>query len=160
MADKSSDECRNCGGPLGPSEASCRYCGKVIEGRRAQARHSLPVEVTSAAERLRIRLRNPDALFDHLSEALRGVLPRSAVQTSRALMGGSRRLQVRIGSIAYTFRRENAGVVVERQSVAGGFAVGMRDVLPASRWPEQLVMDVAENADSSGQDWRGSIAKL
>jgi hypothetical protein len=65
-----------------------------------------------------------------------------------------------VGTIAYSFRQESGGLVVERQSVAGGFAVGMKDVLPASRWPEQLVIDVANNADATGQDWKATIARF
>mgnify|MGYP007135455243 CR=1 FL=1 len=160
MADPSRVDCKNCGAPLGASEPNCRYCGKGIEGRTGRSNRSVPVEVASATERLRLRLGTPDALLDHLAEELRRVLPRSAVQISRARLGGGRRLQVRVGTIAYTFRQEGSGMVVERQSVAGGFAVGMKDVLPASRWPEQLVRDVAENADATGQDWRATIAKL
>src|SRR5207249_3634846 len=104
--------------------------------------------------------RTTDAAIDQLAEGLRRVLPRSGVRLSRSLLGGSRELQVKVGTITYSFRQEGGGLVVERQSVAGGFAVGMRDVLPTSRWPEQLVIDVANNADATGQDWKATIAKL
>ena len=142
------------------SDLNCRFCGKVVEGRTPSSSRQLPAAVTSAVERLRVHLRTPDAAIDHLAEGLRRVLPRSGVHLSRSLLGGSRELQVKVGTIAYSFRQEGGGLVVERQSVAGGFAVGMKDLLPASRWPEQLVIDVANNADATGQDWKATIARL
>jgi len=33
-------------------------------------------------------------------------------------------------------------------------AVGMKDIVPASRWPELLVLDVARTADERGLGWQ------
>ena len=114
----------------------------------------------SATERLRVRQTSPDALIDHLATVLRPILPRSAVNLSKSLVGKNRRLQVRLGEIEYSFQQDGSRLVVERQSVAGGFAVGMKDVLPASRWPQQLVIDIANGVDANGQDWKAVLAKL
>jgi hypothetical protein len=43
---------------------------------------------------------------------------------------------------------------VERQAIAAGMSVGMRDTVPASRWPELLVLDVARAADERGLGWQ------
>jgi hypothetical protein len=43
---------------------------------------------------------------------------------------------------------------VERQAIAAGMAVGMKDTVPASRWPELLVFDVARSADEKGLGWQ------
>ena len=120
------------------------------------ARTALPPELRSAIERLRVHQSRPDGLLEHLAGALQRSLPRSAVRVGK----GGRQLEARIGTIGYTFRQEDHALMVERQSFAGGFAVGMKDMLPAGRWPEQLVVDVANNADTTGQDWKSAVAAL
>lgn len=152
MAEVRPGRCHNCGGPLEASDASCRFCGEAVPGKAAAAKPTWPPELTAAMERVRIRQKTPDGLMDYLAGALQRA--GSSVRSSKA----GRQLDAKIGAMAYTFRQEGAGVMVERQSVAGGFAVGMKDILPASRWPEQLVIDVANNADSTGQDWKTAIA--
>ena len=156
MAEPNPTHCHNCGGPLEASDAKCRFCREPVQGRASGSGQSLPSEVRGAIERLRVRQGNIDGLIGHLATSLQRSLPRSAVRVGK----GGRQLEVRIATMAYSFRHEGAGLVVERQSVAGGFAVGMKDVLPASRWPEQLVVDVARNADATGQDWKSAVEAL
>jgi hypothetical protein len=36
----------------------------------------------------------------------------------------------------------------------------MKDALPASRWPELLVVDIANYADATGRDWKSAVAAL
>lgn len=120
----------------------------------------MPPEVLAAVQRLRSRMSSPEEFLATLGPSLQKIVGRSGVRTSRALRGGPRALEARIDSLRYDFRREGQGLVVERQSIAGGFAVGMKDVLPLSRWPEQLAMDLANFADAHGQDWRQALAGL
>jgi hypothetical protein len=157
MPDARPGHCHNCGGPLEATDAKCRFCGEAVPGKTGAAvKQKWPPELTAAMERVRIRQGQPDALIGYLATALQGSASGSAVRLSR----GGRQLDAKIGTMAYTFRQEGSGVIVERQSVAGGFAVGMKDMLPASRWPELLVIDVANNADATGQDWKTAIAGL
>lgn len=156
MAEPSATHCHNCGGPLEATDSKCRFCQEPVKGKATAAQPALPTELRSAIERLRVRQAAPDGLLDHLAGALQVILPRSAVRLSN----GGRHLEARIGTMAYSFRREGSSLVVERQSVAGGFAVGMKDLLPASRWPQLLVVDLANHADSTGRDWKSAVAPL
>lgn len=156
MAEPSPTHCHNCGGPLQVTDSKCRFCQEPIKGKATASRPALPAEFRVAIERLRTQQRTPEGLLDHLADALPRILPRSAVRIAK----GGRQLEARIGTMAYTFRHEGGGLVVERQSVAGGFAVGMKDLLPASRWPEQLVVDIANDADATGHDWKSAVAAL
>ena len=154
MTETRPGRCTNCGGPLEASDANCRFCGEAVPGKTGAAKPKWPPELTAAMERVRIRQKTPDGLIGYLASALQRSLPGSAARLSK----GGRQLDAKIGTMAYTFRQEGGGVTVERQSVAGGFAVGMKDIVPASRWPEQLVIDVANHADATGQDWKTAIA--
>ncbi len=156
MAEPSATHCHNCGGPLEATDSTCRFCQEPVKGKPTASAPALPAELKSAIERLRVRLGTPDGLLDHLTKALPRVLPQSAVRTTK----GGRHLEARIGTMAYSFRREGGGILVERQSVAGGFAVGMKDLLPASRWPELFVVDIANHADATGRDWKSAVAAL
>lgn len=155
MAEPSDTRCHNCGGPLEATDTRCRFCHEPVKGKPTASRAAMPAEVRSAIERLRARGES-DGLLDHLADALLRSLTRSAVRLGK----GGRQLEARIGTIAYSFRQSDGALVVERQSFAGGFAVGMKDMLPASRWPELLVVDLANNADATGRDWKSAIAAL
>lgn len=156
MAEPSDTRCHNCGGPLEATDSRCRFCKEPVKGKSTPSRAAMPAELRSAIERLCVHLGKPEGLLDHLADALLRSLPRSAVRLGK----GGRQLEARIGTIAYSFRQSDGALVVERQSFAGGFAVGMKDMLPASRWPELLVVDLANNADATGQDWKSAIAAL
>lgn len=49
--------------------------------------------------------------------------------------------------------------MVEREAIAAGMAVGMKDTVPASRWPELLVLDAARTADEKGLGWQ-AVARI
>lgn len=157
---EASTECANCGAPVTAADATCRFCGHVRKGVGvAGSKPPMPAELRSAIERLRQHQGSPATLLDHLAAVLSQLLPRSAVKTSGSVRG-AKRLDVVIGTMAYTFQLEGPTFTVERQSIAGGFMVGMKDRLPASRWPEQLVVDLANHADDSGQDWKAAVARI
>src|SRR5579864_2831076 len=158
MAEARPTECSNCGAPV-TAESTCRYCGSVVKGHPASSKPRLAPELSTAIERLRAGQVNPASIVDRIADGLQQSLPKGAIKRSTSF-GAGRRLEIRLGTLVYSFRFDGRILTVERQSVAGGFAVGMKDALPATRWPEQFVKDVAENADAAGQDWRAVVLRL
>ncbi|MBO0730521.1 MAG: hypothetical protein J2P57_14780 [Acidimicrobiaceae bacterium] len=65
-----------------------------------------------------------------------------------------RRLRLALGPIHYEIRQEGSACVVERQAIVAGMSVGMKDTVPASTWPQLLVLDVARTADEKGLGWQ------
>ncbi|MFN2464440.1 MAG: hypothetical protein ABR573_11145 [Candidatus Dormibacteria bacterium] len=103
---------------------------------------------------------DPATVMAYLASKARPILGSSRVKASKPLFGGTASLDLYPGDLHYKFRSEGHGVVVQRESVAGGFSVGMKDTLAASRWPDQLVIDLANHADANGQDWRRALESL
>jgi hypothetical protein len=144
--------CSNCGAPVHVGSQTCRYCGAAYPG--ADAKAGPPSEVAEAIDRIRLRLGDPSGLLTYLADCLERLGPHT-VRAHRGLFGGSlNRIELKLGSIHYDMHREGAGCVVRRQAVASDMAVGMQDTVPASRWPELLVVDVARAADQAGLGWR------
>jgi hypothetical protein len=141
------DRCGNCGAPLEAGAAICRYCGAATRTAE-QAGPAEPAEIREAATNIRARMGDPKGLLKYLSDSL-SPLGDDVVRGSRA-----GRLTLNLGFIQYSLRPSGAACVVERQAVAAGMAVGMNDVVPASRWPEMLAVDVARAADERGVGWR------
>jgi hypothetical protein len=113
-----------------------------------------PEEITVAIESIRSRMADPQGLLSYLSTAV-ARLGSGAVRPSRSLLGSKiSRLNLALGPVHYEIRQEGPGCVVERQAVAAGMSVGMKDIVPASRWPELLVLDVARAADEKGLGWQ------
>jgi hypothetical protein len=149
--------CSNCGAPVHVGSQTCRYCGAAYPG--ADAEVGPPPEVAQAIERIRARLQDPSGLLVYLAESLVRLGP-STVRAHRGLFGGSiNRIELKLGQIHYDISRQGAGCVVMRQAVASDMAVGMQDTVPASRWPELLVVDVARAADQRGLGWR-SVSRI
>jgi len=145
--------CGSCGAPLRVGAPACAYCGAAVPGAAA-APPPPPEEISLAIAGLRGRMADPRGLLAHLARALAGLGP-GTVRPRRSLFGsGISRLHLVLGAIHYDLWREGAGCVVERQAVAAGMAVGMKDRVPASRWPELLVLDVARVCDEKGLGWQ------
>lgn len=149
--------CVNCGAPVHVGSQTCRYCGAAYPGSDAKA--PPPSEVAEAVDRIRIRLGDPSALLAYLDECLQRLGPHT-VRAHRGIFGGGvNRLELKLGQIHYDISRQGSGCVVRRQAVASDMAVGMEDTVPASRWPELLVVDVARAADQGGLGWR-AVARI
>jgi hypothetical protein len=144
--------CANCGAPLQVGSPRCRYCG--APGPAAEQAPPAPPEITQAVSAIRARMEDPQRLLDYLASAL-SRLDASWVRVQRAMFRSKiSRLQLVLGTIHYEMRQDGPGCVVERQTVAAGMPVGMKDLVPASRWPELLVLDVARAADERGLGWQ------
>jgi hypothetical protein len=97
---------------------------------------------------------DPQGLLDYLAGAL-SQLGAGTARPQRARFGSRiNRLELTLGTIQYRMWQEGPGCIVERQTVAAGMAVGMNDTVPASRWPELMVLDVARTADEKGLGWQ------
>jgi len=97
---------------------------------------------------------DPQGLLSYLCSAL-SRLGNDVAQPQRSRLGSRiSRVRLRLGTVHYEIRQEGAACVVERQAVAAGMPVGMKDTVPASRWPELLVLDVARTADERGLGWQ------
>jgi len=97
---------------------------------------------------------DPQGLLSYLCSAL-SHLGADVARPQRSRLGSRiSRVRLRLGTVHYELRQEGAACVVERQAVAAGMPVGMRDTVPASRWPELLVFDVARTADERGLSWQ------
>ena len=97
---------------------------------------------------------DPQGLLNYLSSAL-SLLGDGVARPRRSRLGSRISLvHLTLGTVHYEVRQEGAACVVERQPVAAGMPVGMKDTVPASRWPELLVLDVARAADQRGLGWQ------
>lgn len=145
--------CANCGAPLQTGSPSCGYCG-VANPAATPAPPPPPPEVTQAVASIRGRMADPQGLLVYLSSALSS-LGAGTTRVQRPLFGSRiSRLQLALGPIRYRIWQDGAACIVEREAVAAGLAVGMKDIVPASRWPELLVLDVARAADERGLGWQ------
>ncbi len=101
-------------------------------------------------------MEDSQGLLSWLAESV-GRLGPGAVRLQRRLMGGIAGLELQLCTTHYRIRRQGGGLVVERQAIAAGMPVGMLDVVPASRWPELLALDVARAADQGGLGWQAVV---
>jgi hypothetical protein len=145
--------CENCGAPMQVGSRSCAYCGAPNPAAPAAAPPP-PDEIVQATASIRSRMPDPQRLLAYLTDALSGL--GDGVARPRRSVLGSRisRLDLTLGAVRYEIRPEGPACVVERQAVAAGMPVGMKDTVPASRWPELLVLDVARTADERGLGWQ------
>jgi hypothetical protein len=152
MADELT-RCANCGAPFQIGSPACQYCGAAKPGG-GRMLPPPPPEISQAIATIRSRMGDPQGLLAYLSNALRQ-LGAGTARPRRSLFGSKiSRLHLTLGPIRYRMWQEGAGCIVERQAVAAGMAVGMKDTVPASRWPELLVLDVARAADDKGLGWQ------
>jgi hypothetical protein len=145
--------CANCGAPLQVASRACVYCGAPNPGAAA-APPPPPEEISQAIAGVRSQMADPQRLLAHLSSTL-SRLGTGTVRPRRSLLGSKiNRLQLILGAIHYEIWQEGPACVVERQAIVAGMPVGMKDRVPASRWPELLVLDVARVADERGLGWQ------
>ena len=143
--------CPTCGAPLRVGSRECAYCGAANPGAQAAPP---PAEISRAIASIRSRMSDPQGLLNYLSSAL-SLLGDGVARPRRSRLGSRISLvHLTLGTVHYEVRQEGAACVVERQSVAAGMPVGMKDTVPASRWPELLVLDVARAADQRGLGWQ------
>jgi len=143
--------CPNCGAPLQVGSSACAYCGTAIPGAQTAPP---PPEISQAVASIRARMADPQGLLRYLSGAL-SQLGDDVARPRRSLLGSKiSRVDLTLGTVHYEVRQEGPACVVERRAVAAGMAVGMRDTVPASRWPELMALDVARTADERGLGWQ------
>jgi hypothetical protein len=152
MADELT-RCANCGAPFQIASPACHYCGAAKPGG-GQILPPPPPEISQAIASIRSRMGDPQGLLAYLSGAL-AQLGAGTARPHRSLFGSKiSRLRLTLGAMHYEMWQDGPACVVERQAVAAGMAVGMKDRVPASRWPELLVLDVARAADEKGLGWQ------
>lgn len=150
--------CTNCGAPLQVGGRSCAYCG-APDPAAGLTSGPPPQEVQQAIASIRARMADPQGLLSFLSTTGARLGP-GVARPTRSLFGSDiRRLRLAFGPVHYEIRREGSACVVERQAIAAGMSVGMKDTVPASTWPELLVLDAARTADEKGLGWR-SVARI
>lgn len=150
--------CANCGAPLQVGSRSCAYCG-APNPAAGRTPGPPPPEVLQAIGSIRARMADPQTLLFFLCTA-GGRLGTGVARPTRSLFGSHiRRLRLAFGPVHYELRQEGSACVVEREAIAAGMAVGMKDTVPASRWPELLVLDAARTADEKGLGWQ-AVARI
>jgi len=127
------------------------YCGAASPGAQTTPP---PPEISRAIAGIRSRMADPQGLLRYLSSAL-SQLGHDVARPRRSLLGSKiSRVDLTLGTVRYEVRQEGPACIVERQAVAAGMSVGMKDTVPASRWPELLALDVARAADERGLGWQ------
>jgi len=145
--------CLNCGAPLRVGSRECAYCRAANPGAQTEPAPP-PAEISQAITSIRSRMADPQGLLTYLCSALPR-LGNDVARPQRSRLGSKiSRVRLTLGTIHYEIRQEGPACVVERQAVAAGMPVGMKDTVPASRWPELLVFDVARTADERGLGWQ------